>query len=816
MEKFAINSTLEKIIWLLLTSVFILPFLVATSFYFPFITPRNFIFRIIVGIALGLTCYLFLSHTTRFRIRENRMLMSFVVLIVVLTLSSILNGDFRYSFWSTYERMEGLINYYYLLVFLVLLLFFIRTRDMWEKLIRFTLFISYLIAAVAWWQSAGIRFLVESAGGERVSSMLGNATYLATYALFHIFFALYMLLKRTHNLRFEGMLFIGLSILMLATEYIVGAIRTMFENGIIAFLFFFPLALIAVNQFKHISADLYFIFLIIINFFAMFNTQTRGALVGFIIGVLAMLIATPFFIGSKTVKKNTIFGLLLCIGLLVGIFSFNDSPFIKNNATLRRLTTIFNLEDTTTKARFLTWETVWKGFKEKPILGWGEERFLEVFNKNFPTEIYRHANSRIWYDRPHNIFLQPLTHGGILGFAAYLGIYFFAFQALIKVFKRSNDLPFFIVFGGLIIAYMIQNAFVFDSINSYILFILLLGYLIFRDEEVREGVSVNDERSQFQKQLPQTTPIVGYIAVFIIFFTTYVLSVPQALANRSYTMALQEFTSAVSSKNTETALTSAKKLQEITGKHYLGQFELRHTFSEAVAGMVRQRALPKETTLEIGKIAIEELKKNIDAQPYNVRHHAFLLQLQMDMGELDPFYAIENLKLAEKAIALSPTRTHFYYSLGRANLVRQSYGEAIANFEKALELSPRVFDAHLNYMVGLALSQPKAENVNRAFEYIPRIEGFLGRPLSTEEWGSVAELFQFVGDVDKAIDVLTRAIVRYPEAPELYKQLAVYYASKGDKIKAMETMDKVLALDPSFQDEYDVFKEHIDELKRTQ
>ena len=100
------------------------------------------------------------------------------------------------------------------------------------------------------------------------------------------------------------------------------------------------------------------------------------------------------------------------------IFVNKDSGFVQNNEGLRRLTSI-SLQERTMQTRFMTWNSAWQGFKDRPILGHGQENFYVVFNKYFNPEIYSHAGSRIWFDRAHNIFLDHLTTGGLIGLILY-------------------------------------------------------------------------------------------------------------------------------------------------------------------------------------------------------------------------------------------------------------------------------------------------------------------------------------------------------------------------------------------------------------
>ena len=62
-----------------------------------------------------------------------------------------------------------------------------------------------------------------------------------------------------------------------------------------------------------------------------------------------------------------------------------------------------------------------KGFQERPILGWGQENFNYVFNKNYDPGMWGQEQ---WFDRTHNVILDWLVAGGILGLLAYLSIFF--------------------------------------------------------------------------------------------------------------------------------------------------------------------------------------------------------------------------------------------------------------------------------------------------------------------------------------------------------------------------------------------------------
>src|SRR3989344_3553367 len=85
--------------------------------------------------------------------------------------------------------------------------------------------------------------------------------------------------------------------------------------------------------------------------------------------------------------------------------------FVKNSPVLSRFASI-NVEETTTKSRFMIWNMAMQGLKERPILGWGQESFNYVFNKYYDPGMYGQEQ---WFDRTHNIIFDWLIAGGILG-----------------------------------------------------------------------------------------------------------------------------------------------------------------------------------------------------------------------------------------------------------------------------------------------------------------------------------------------------------------------------------------------------------------
>ena len=185
--------------------------------------------------------------------------------------------------------------------------------------------------------------------------------------------------------------------------------------------------------------------------------------------------------------------MLSVIVLAVGsLATFKESSFIKSHDLLARFSQLATFDKagleqfatTQGKGRFAIWSIAYEGFKERPILGWGQDNFNYVFNKYYDPKIY---DQEQWFDRAHNVFFDWLIAGGILGLLSYLALFVTAIVAIWRSRAHEKDLYFLfsdkVLLTALLIAYFIHNLFVFDSITSYILFFGVLAFVSIHDKK---------------------------------------------------------------------------------------------------------------------------------------------------------------------------------------------------------------------------------------------------------------------------------------------------------------------------------------------
>lgn len=469
------NNFKNILSWIIKGLIFVIPFIplyIAPNLFFPFITGKAFVFRAIVEIIFSLWLILALFFK-EYRPRKNGLLWAIAIFIGIVTLATVTGVNPLRSFWSNFERMEGLVMYLHLAAYFLVLGNIFKKRD-W--LILFNLFVvSGIIESIyGWLQVMGV--INSSQGGYRVDGTIGNAAYLAAFLTFTAGFAA-LLCFRSKNIYAK-------------TYYTIAA--------------FFALAIA------------YF-------------TATRGAAVGVVAAAFLIIVAYLLFKKSETDRdrliKRSLWGVIIGLVILVGIiFAARNAPLIKNDKYLYRLTTM-SFSDATIASRFTIWNISWHGFLERPLLGWGPENYIAVFSKYYHPSMW---NQEPWFDRSHDIIFDWLINAGILGLLSYLSIFFFALRDLHKNYKTGKIILWeYMLVAGLFMAYFIQNLFVFDEIATYIPFFALLAWIY--NVSTQESRQKNEGRgAEFDINF---YPLVSVLVLGVSFFYAYFITIKPYFAN---------------------------------------------------------------------------------------------------------------------------------------------------------------------------------------------------------------------------------------------------------------------------------------------
>ncbi len=572
-------------LWLIKIGLFITPFIplyVSKVLFFPFITGKAFVFRTIVEIVFAAWIFLAIFYK-EYRPRKSALLVALSIFIVVVALATIFGANPYKSFWSNFERMEGLVSYLHLFAYFLVLGQVFRKND-WP--IFFNLFVaSGIIESIyAWFQRFG--YIASLQGGiGRPDGTIGNPTYLAAYLIFILFFCLYLLFNSRY---LESKIFYGVvSLFILATIYL---------------------------------------------------TASRGPGLAIIAGgILGSILYLLFNRSAENAKYRKIALAVLAFFILApaAFWTAKDTNFVRGNPTLSRLT-LLSLKERTVASRFVIWQMGWEGFKEHPILGWGPENYELVFSKYFKPVLWQQEP---WFDRSHNIIFDWLINAGILGLMSYLGIFVSALYLLWTGYKKNifspgNAILVFVLF----FAYFFQNLFVFDNSSTYMGFFAVLAFIYSstREPDISESRSI--ELWPFPRGYSGPSVVASGLLIPLIAII-YFINMRPLLANLSLLDALK-----IQSTGNYTG--AFEQYQKALDYNTLGSKETREQlarFSLNVGGM---ESVPADFRDKILRTALGEAQKSVMENPMDPRAYIFLSGIFGGVGFNDQALAVLN-KAAE-------------------------------------------------------------------------------------------------------------------------------------------------------------------------
>jgi len=729
------SGWLVNIIKIGLFSCLFMPLIISSSYIFPFIFPKQAFFQIIVAIIMALYIFLALSQP-QYRPRSSRLFLALLIYFTILILSSVFGQNIFHSFWSNYERMAGVINLLHYLAFLFIAANILKTKEEWYRFFDFSILASVLQALYSLGQLAGVSSMIHG-GGERIDGTIGNPSFLAGYMLINAFFALWLMLEK-----------------------------------------------------KAVSWRFFYAATIVLNIFIMYKTQTRGAALALVVAIFSLLLFSIFAPKESLaqlplrqplkLKKWAIAGLLVIIFAVGMIWLNRDSAFIKKFPTLTRLAQI-SLKETTSQTRLMAWQMSLQGFKEQPLFGWGPENYSLLFNKYYNPNLYPIEN---WFDRSHNAYLDVLVHTGLIGLMAYLTIFILAFWSLWRA-RRENKINYqtAVIFTVILLAYAIQNIFLFDTQVTLLMIYLILAFIVFLSRRSGEPLGQPVKPNFF---------FFGIVGL-LMFLSIYYFNIRPGTAGAAGIDATISF----ARKNV------AESVQQFRNAYEKGTFGMPEVAGRAhdAAMQILSSGQTSEDGKEMIKVAIEGMNKAINEyEPQNVRFMLMLVNIYLASAQTDPSYLHEADNILQKAIELSPTRQELYFTLAQLRMFQGQTGEVLPYMEKAVELNEKVNISYWNYGIfAIALGQVDLgeSKIQKARE--------LGHSYEIKDIKYLINAYNKIGAWEKIIGLYHEWIDLAPGDAVPYASLAAAYSQIGDKQKAREYALKAAEIDPSIREEAEEF-----------
>lgn len=723
----------DKILFYGLILTLFTPLVIGDSLLFPFVSTKAYFFYIVVDILL--IVYLLSLSGRPLYPRYSKLLLGFFAISILGIIFDLFGLSFTNSFWGNYERMMGGYNTLHFLVYLWLLLSVFGSRASYLKLLKVSVVVSFLLAVYGLLQKAGVDWsLIVKTADDRLFATLGNAAYLAGFALIFLFLTAYLFIKD-----------------------------------------------------KNIYWRIFYGINFVLNFYIMFATATRGALVALAAAGSLMLLYVLFVYKSKKIKALAGIVLLLMIVFASSIFVFKDSALVQNNLTLKRLSEI-TLTETTASSRLSLWQMSVEAAKEKPIFGYGQNNIVVPLDR-----YYEYSLMEDWFDSSHNKFFDELLAHGWTGLALQVAFFLWLFWLVLK--KRKQDFWGTTLTLGMLTAYVVQAIFIFDSFIVGWLFIFILGFMVlnFDRKDGRQRLILN-------KKLPiYIGGIISVILAALFIYIYYISFSPAFKIVEAEKIIKQEIMD-------KGYVESLSKVDEIYRSAEEQMFFNYDVFAPAIA----------RTSIDIFKghnyYTDVQLKRHLEivekvyqrAMIDSGHYSKFYVNMSKmyQRASLSPRldYTDKSIELLERALELSPNRVDIYYAMAQAYAMQEDIGLAKEWIDKALVFEAHKYQTYFN----MALFDVRVSDPEVALETIAKAEEY-GKKISFLEWENFARLFIEREEWQAAAEMFVKMIDVRPDHTDTYFNVALAYAKLGDRAKAIEWINKVSEVDPSLQETVDEF-----------
>jgi len=699
--------------WVVIGGLFLLPFsvlVVADSLFFPFITGKAFFYRIVVEIIFGAWILLALKHTD-LRPYKQKIYYVLFALLGLLFISNMLSAFPYKAFWSNFERMDGFIALIHHTMFFVVISSVFTTYKLWQKFWNVSLGVSVIVCFYGLLQRLGVMEAIQG-GGARVDGTFGNAAYLAVYNLFHVFLAAWLLYKSRSK---------GARILY----------------GVIG----------------------------LFNLMNLYWTATRGVFVGFVAGIFVSLVIVLVKDKEHKRLRQIAGGALLLVALLVGsIFALKNTEFVSTNPTLARLSTISLSEGQT---RFTVWQMAIKGVAEKPIIGWGQEGFSSVFAKYYEPSMY---NQEPWFDRAHNIVIDWLIAGGVIGLLLYLSLLGFGVRYIWKsewfdTFEKA-------LFTGLYVGYFVQNIFVFDNVGSYLLFFATLAFFTVGARGDSEPWFANKTISSSTIRLAQ--PALVVLLILVVY-----------TANIKPLRAGQEFITAYIPNQTPEHIVGA--FEQALSKDTFADYEITEQMMVQGPDFLRSQNISEELKQRYFAILQDSLVEVEKRNTQNARFNYAAGVFYNNIGQSDK--AREYLL---KAHELSPTKQIISFELAFAYINTGEPEIGMTLLKETYELAPEFDEARKMYALGAIYTSNRMLE-NELLQSLPE------DVIATDQ--RFVQAYANTGRINDVIALLETRLAHNRTNIQNFVSLAAAYVESGDRTQAINILQQAIDIEPGFKEQ---------------
>ncbi|MCK4805915.1 MAG: hypothetical protein KAS91_01910, partial [Candidatus Pacebacteria bacterium] len=394
-----------------------------------------------------------------------------------------------------------------------------------------------------------------------------------------------------------------------------------------------------------------------------------------------------------------------------------------------------------------------------------------------------------YFDRAHNKPMEVLATNGIFGFLSYLSIFGIALYFLNQLRKKKEwFLPSLALAGGLI-GYFVQNVFIFDFHESYLMFFLLLVFISSLSEiglprSSADSLAMTKEKSSpsdYSLKMDKSFLVITVVCMVLFSSIQWVIKpylVSRGISNVGYFVKQGE---------NEKAYRELKKIINdpifLKDNIIMGTQKMYSLFSFKIDEEYRKKMI---------EVLIVQAKEAAEKRPWRFSLVMAKADLDAIYSQWDEDWLIEAERSTEEILSQFPHFPHSHLFASKFYLLNGEIEKAKMEAEKVIELNPNLSTSY--YILGLAYNELrdtekrdgnliKAAELNFPFKDKNQILSVINLLAKEKKYEAIKNLYIQAVQID-------------PNDISLYTGLAAVYAKMHNKEKAIEYANKVLEINP--------------------
>lgn len=463
----------QHLLWLIVifvSLILITPLIISTNTLFPFVVGKAIFARSIIEIIFALWLILII-HYPQHRPSKSWVIVSLSIGLSISVITSFTGASLTRSMWSTFERMNGVIDQAHWLAFVLVTSSVYRSISSWKILFTMNLGIAGFISGIGLGQYYNVlNLFVKGLGSihstNYIKSTLGNSAFMGTYTMVNAVIGMGLILQSFDRKSLN--------------DYKSKRVRSY-------------------------SLQIFWMANTLLCMWSLWLTASRGSLLSLGLGSIVLI---TWYIIWKTnrIRTGIIYAaLLLSLTTATLIVIVRESTVIEDiedsNPMIMR---IFDPEADSSYSRRLTaLKTTVSAYTDKPVLGWGPENYIVPWGKYYQPE--SPDDDAPPFDAAHNKLVEELITKGTIGLLSYILIWATMVAVLVRSVRyRSGRNQFFtITVGTALIALFIQNIFTVDNASITLQLSLLTAFLASEESRLKSTANELDAKDIAQDYNPQ-------------------------------------------------------------------------------------------------------------------------------------------------------------------------------------------------------------------------------------------------------------------------------------------------------------------------